>query len=51
MTISYEATVPLPEAVRGLRVGSSGIAKIHTRPQTLGQRFWRYLTRTFNFHL
>jgi putative peptide zinc metalloprotease protein len=51
MTVSYEATVPLPEAVRGLRLGSSGIAKIHTRPQTLGQRFWRYLTRTFNFRL
>jgi hypothetical protein len=38
-----------PEGV--IRPGMRGRAKIHAGYQTLGQRFWRYVTRTFNFKL
>ncbi|TWT30243.1 putative peptide zinc metalloprotease protein YydH [Posidoniimonas corsicana] len=39
------------EAFELLRVGLTGKAKIHTEPKTLGQRMWRYLSRTINFEL
>ncbi len=49
----YEAVVPLPENdPRGLlRLGLVGRAKITTGPRTLGQRLYRYFSRTFNFEL
>ena len=51
MSTSYQASVPLPDPNRLLRIGLRGSAKIHVRPQTLGQRAWRLLARTFNFKL
>jgi putative peptide zinc metalloprotease protein len=46
----YEAVAPLP-AHDILRVGLTGRARIHVAPRTLGERLWRYFTRTFNFDL
>jgi len=51
MSTSYQASVPLPDPDRLFRIGLRGSAKIHVRPQTLGQRVWRILARTFNFKL
>jgi putative peptide zinc metalloprotease protein len=31
--------------------GSTGVAKIRTGSQTIGQRIWRLLSRTFQFEL
>jgi putative peptide zinc metalloprotease protein len=48
----FEAVVPLPEDDRELlRIGLVGRAKITTAPRTLGNRLWRYFSRTFNFEL
>jgi putative peptide zinc metalloprotease protein len=46
----YEAIAPLPPH-DSLRVGLTGRARIKVAPRTLGQRLWRYVTRTFNFDL
>jgi putative peptide zinc metalloprotease protein len=52
MSPSYPALVPLPDDPEGvLSIGMRGRAKIHTASRTLGQRIWRYVTRTFNFTL
>jgi len=51
MSTSYQASVHLPDPDGLLRIGLLGSAKVHVRPQTLGQRAWRFLTRTFNFKL
>jgi len=48
---TYQASVPLPDPNRLFRMGLRGSAKIHVRPQTLGQRAWRLLAQTFNFKL
>jgi putative peptide zinc metalloprotease protein len=34
-----------------LRNGLRGQAKIRTIPLSIGQRFWRFVKQTFNFHL
>jgi putative peptide zinc metalloprotease protein len=34
-----------------IRVGMTGLGKIHVKPQTLGYRLWRFLGETFNFRL
>lgn len=48
----FEAIVPLPEDQYELmRIGLVGKAKITTAPRTLGERLYRYLSRTFNFEL
>lgn len=48
----FEAMVPLPEDQYELmRIGLVGKAKITTAPRTLGERLYRYLSRTFNFEL
>lgn len=48
----FEALVPLPEDQYELmRIGLVGKAKITTAPRTLGERLYRYLSRTFNFEL
>ncbi len=49
---SYQARVPLDDHEGTLRLGLRGRAKIHMDRdewQTLGQRLWRLVTRTFNF--
>ncbi|MGQ9822156.1 MAG: HlyD family efflux transporter periplasmic adaptor subunit [Thermogutta sp.] len=54
ISISYQARVPLENDSGMLFPGLRGRAKIRTDPAnwlTLAQRFWRILTRTFNFRL
>ena len=51
MSTSYYASVHLPDPDALFRIGHLGRAKVHVRKQTLGQRVWRLLTRTFNFKL
>lgn len=34
-----------------LRVGMTGLGKVHVDPQTLGYRVWRFFSETFNFKL
>lgn len=54
MSTSYQARAPLPadNSLQGLlRMGMRGCGKIQTRPQSLGERLYRYLARTFHFEL
>jgi putative peptide zinc metalloprotease protein len=54
MSTSYQVRVPLDDPQHLLRLGLRGQAKVHMGFedwQTLGQRFWRFLTETFNFRL
>ena len=51
MSTSYQASVPLPDPNGDFRIGLRGRAKVHVRAQTIGQRAWRLVTRTFNFKL
>lgn len=46
---SYQALVTLAQPDAGLLIGSAGRAKISAAPQSLGQRLWRYLRKTFGF--
>jgi putative peptide zinc metalloprotease protein len=47
----YQAEAPIVDSAGVVRPGMRGRAKIHAGYQTMGQRFWRFLTRTFNFKL
>ncbi len=47
----YQAEAEIADDAGVVRPGMRGRAKIHAGYQTLGQRFWRFLTRTFNFKL
>jgi putative peptide zinc metalloprotease protein len=47
----YQAEAILSDNEGIITPGMRGRAKIHAGYQTLGQRFWRFLTRTFNFKL
>ncbi len=51
MSTSYPAQAFLPDPQGLLRIGLTGQAKIHAGYRTLGQRFWRFVTQTFNFKL
>ncbi len=54
MSASYQASVPISDTEGLLRSGLRGQGKIYmdwAGWQTLGQRLWRYLTRTFHFQL
>ncbi len=51
---SYQASVPLDNSGGLLQLGLRGRAKVymdHDGWQTLGQRLWRFLSRTFNFRM
>lgn len=48
---SYEARVPLDDVPLSLRFGLRGRAKINAKPQTILQRGWRLLNRTFHFSI
>jgi putative peptide zinc metalloprotease protein len=51
---SYQASVSIDDDDQILRLGLRGRAKIHmdsSHWQTLGQRFWRFLARTFHFRM
>jgi putative peptide zinc metalloprotease protein len=50
-SVSYQARVPLVDVDQTLRAGYRGMAKIHTAPMSLGQRLWRFVSKTFNFEL
>jgi putative peptide zinc metalloprotease protein len=51
MSATYEAWADLDDSAHLLRLGLTGTAKIHAGTQTLGQRLWRYVTRTFHFQM
>jgi putative peptide zinc metalloprotease protein len=54
MSTSYQAKVPLDDGTELLRLGLRGRARIYmdqSNWQSLGQRVWRLLTRTFNFRM
>jgi putative peptide zinc metalloprotease protein len=54
LTPSYQASVPIDDSDDILRLGLRGRAKIQmdrAHWQTLGQRFWRFLLRTFHFRM
>ncbi len=48
---TFQARAPLDNTSGLISVGMVGRAKIHAAPQTLGQRFWRLVTQTFNFQM
>ena len=47
----YLVNVPLQNVDELILPGSSGVAKIRTGSQTVGQRIWRLISRTFQFEL
>lgn len=51
LSTSYQAVARLDNASGLLRNGLIGTARVTTRPRTIAQRVWRYLSRTFNFEL
>ena len=54
LSTSYQARVPLDDQgeLQGLlTIGQHGNAKVYTRWQSLGQRLYRYVARTFHFDL
>lgn len=51
MSASYQSLVLMDDPKEELRVGLRGRAKIHTAPQTLGQRFKRIINQLINFKL
>jgi putative peptide zinc metalloprotease protein len=48
---SYQANVPIDDDTGQLRLGLRGTARIYTRWLSGGERFWRFLSHTFNFKL
>ena len=48
---SYQADVPIDDDDGLLRLGLRGTARIYTRWLSGGERFWRFLSHTFNFKL
>ncbi|HUY35512.1 MAG TPA: hemolysin D [Pirellulales bacterium] len=51
LNTSYQVRVPLDDPDGLLRIGLRGRGRVHTRPQTLAHRLWRYVEQTFNFRL
>ena len=51
MSTTYPASAPFNDDGGVVLIGTRGKAKIDAGYQTLAQRLWRYLTRTFNFEL
>jgi putative peptide zinc metalloprotease protein len=47
LNTTYQANAQLDDHDGILLVGATGQAKIYTQPQTLAQRFWRYVRQTF----
>ena len=48
---SYEARVPIDDIEFVLRSGMRGRAKVKAIPQTISQRLWRVITRTFHISI
>jgi len=51
LTTSYQGVVQLDDSIGIFRNGLIGKARIKTKPRTLADRLYRYLSRTFNFDL
>ena len=51
LSTSYQASVPLDNSDGLLGVGDTGTARIYTGWQSIGQRLYRYVIRTFHFSL
>jgi hypothetical protein len=51
MTTSYQARAALDDDTGLMVQGLRGTARVSADWQPLGKRAWRYLMRTFNFHL
>jgi putative peptide zinc metalloprotease protein len=51
LSTSYQASVPLDNSDELLIVGVTGNARIYTGWQSIGERLYRYVIRTFHFHL
>jgi putative peptide zinc metalloprotease protein len=51
ISTSYQASVPLDNSDDLLFVGATGNARIYTGWQSVGERLYRYVIRTFHFRL
>jgi putative peptide zinc metalloprotease protein len=51
LSATYQAKVPIENADQLVFAGYRGRAKIRAGKQTLGNRIWRYLARTFHFEI
>jgi putative peptide zinc metalloprotease protein len=51
INISYQANAAIDDDSGALVTGLRGTAKIAADWQPIGKRVWRYIVRTFNFHL
>lgn len=51
ISTSYQARVPLDDMDHEMYIGERGHARIYTGWQSLGTRLYRYVIRTFHFHL
>ena len=51
LTTMYQGVIQLDNSLGLLRNGLIGQARIKTKPRTLANRMYRYLSRTFNFDL
>lgn len=51
LSTSYQGVVQLDDSLDIFRNGLIGKARIKTKPRTLANRLYRYLSRTFNFDL
>jgi putative peptide zinc metalloprotease protein len=48
---SYQANAPIEDEDGLMRLGLRGTGRIYTRWVSVGERFWRFLSHTFNFKL
>ena len=51
LSATYQAKVPLDNSEGMIVAGYRGRAKIRAGRQTVGNRIWRYLARTFHFEI
>ncbi|MCA9199708.1 MAG: hypothetical protein KDA87_19345 [Planctomycetales bacterium] len=51
LSATFPVFVPLEDTEGLFQPGLRGRARIKAKPQSLGQRVWRYITKTFHFEL
>ena len=51
LSATYQVDVVLPTDQFTYKIGQRGRAKVTADPKSLGQRLWRFLTRTFHFEI
>jgi putative peptide zinc metalloprotease protein len=49
LNTTYQANAFLDDQIGSLLIGATGRGKIYARPQTVAQRLWRYVSKTFHF--